>query len=136
MPAVKSQTEPQDPDTPKPATSTPETPEIVTEPRLTKYKHAREGEQWERDVPVGKRVPVLLIETPDAFTERHERLLRAEMRDVIKKHARAGKLYFEVGESDDAIEGAIKQGIAFLHGQGIAATRSIEFTPHMTRGEW
>ena len=129
MPATKAQTDqPNQPD---------EQPtygiEIVTEKRVTKFK---DGREWEREFPIGKNVPVLSIDAPAAFTPVHENALRAEMKSVIKRHGGGDKLYFEVGSTDAEIEDAIKRGIAFLKGQGIAARRSVEFTTYLTRGEW
>lgn len=107
--------------------------EIITEERHKKF---RDGTTKTVTVPVGKRVPVLLVVSQPAFKVEHEMQLRQRMKGIYKKHQRDGKLYFEVGATDEAIEDAIRDGIEFLKGFGVTAKRSVEFTPYLTRGEW
>jgi hypothetical protein len=89
-----------------------------------------------RKMPIGKRVPVVLLETPAAHTEWHDVRFRYLMKQAVKFHARDGKKYYEVGESDDVVEARIKEAIDALQGLGLKAKRSIEFTPYLHRREW
>lgn len=106
---------------------------IITESRTKRDKW---GEKYTAEVPTGRMTPVVLIKSPRTFKPDHERALRDDLGNVCKKHARDGKLYFEVGESDDQIESAIQTAIASLRGMGVEAHRSIEFSPYMSRGQW
>lgn len=99
-------------------------------------KAFKDGTKKTMRQPYGKRVPVVLIVAPKAFKIEHEKTLRADLKDVCKRHDRDGETYFEVGESDDMIEAAIKTAIASLQGVGIQAKRAIRFTPYLSRREW
>ena len=107
--------------------------EILTEKRLKRDRH---GEKWGVEIPTGKYVPVVLITTPLAFNAAHENELRKALNGVCKRHDHDGKLYFEVGESDDVIEARINDAIDVLRGMGITGERSVEYTSYLHRREW
>lgn len=107
--------------------------EIVYEEKL----FPTAGDNMElRQVPSGKMTPVVLVPVPITLTERIDQAFRYAVKYVCKRHDRNGKTYYEVGESDDAMEQAIQDAIEVLKSLGIQAKRSVEFSPYLHRREW
>lgn len=99
--------------------------------RLAEKRAARgDGVPDMQSVPVRRRVPVLLINHPEIFQQEHRFVLRQVLEDICKEHRAGSELYFEVGRSDDLIEGTIAFCIKFLDGYGVQAERAEREVPY------
>ena len=81
-------------------------------------------------VPVRRIVPVLLIKHPAIFLGDHRFILRQYLEDLCKEHRIGGELYYEVGATDELIEGTITSCIALLDGYGVIAERALREVPY------
>jgi hypothetical protein len=87
------------------------------------------GPEEMQTVPIARVVPVLLITYPATFQQEHRFVLHQALRDVLKEHRIGSDLFFEVGETDELIEGTITFCIKFLEGYGVQAERAERQVP-------
>jgi hypothetical protein len=98
--------------------------------RKAEQRSLRTGEpEVLQTVPVARKVPVLLITHPATWQAEHRFVLAQALRDILKEHRVSGELYFEVGETDDLIEGTIDFCIKFLATYGMDAERAVREVP-------